>query len=265
MSLDIQLLDTTFKGLVNPEIYAADPMLAKPTGVLGIFDTQSLISWPSQAAPDATNQRWYNRVIGAAVPYLRIGNGDTADSYDPLWSDAEQSFTFSKTGVSTIAATNGTHFAITDRAVLQTIWVKPTPAFSSTGNQILLSKYSGGASGNAYALYISSGGLYVYFSNDSAAYGYSAPGQTFAGLMQIGFDWNPTSATSRLFFNGAVVATGTAPFNALGQGVNFSIGNVGTPIDLYVKRFYCEDLTTSGNDAAARVALEYKAISEIIF
>jgi hypothetical protein len=265
MALDIQLLDTQFQGLVSPEIYAADPMLVAPNGVVGLFDTQSIDSWPIQGAPNAANQKWFNRAPNAAIPFLAIGNLLSEENFDPAWSASEQAFVFTKAGGTLISATDLSHFNFTTQGFLLTAWMKPTAIFSTTGNQILVGKYSGSEASSPYSIFLSNGSLYAYMSGASAI-GFASAALTYAGNMQIGLSWVPSGATgtAKLYANGKVVATASTPFNALVSGVNFTLGNFSLPIDAFVKRLYIENLTVSQNNPETRVALEYSKLQEIL-
>jgi hypothetical protein len=271
MPLDIQLLDTQLKGLVNPEIYGI-PLLANPAGVIGFFSSQDAeICWPFQGTPDDQNQSWFNRAPSAIIPYLKIGNLAASDAYDPLWSAQEEAFLLQKNSNDFISTTDLTHFNFLANGFLEILWFKPTPAFSTVGNQILFGKYSGNSTGNPYSLWISNGALYSLFSNDVApAFAFATaalPISAFAGNIQVALSWKPinvNSAIAKIYLNGVVVVTGNVPFGNLSNGPLFSIGNPVIPCDIFLKQFYVEDLTVSGNNPDARVALDYKKTREIL-
>lgn len=264
MTLDIQLNDANFSGLSNPEVFSADPMLAAPIGVIGLFDSQSIASWPSQSNPNTVNQKIYNRVPNATVPYLQVGNGTGLDGQDPTWNNSEQAFVFTKNPPSIIQAIDNAHFRFTNTAFLITYWFKTTSLFNRSDVQVLIGRRDGTTVGSPITLGLDDTYLYADVYNGTntitARSNFSPLGNT-----QIGMSWQPVTSTISIYANGKFLNSTTVNgTSTLPAGGNFRIGDDVFSKDDYFKRLYIEDLTVSGNDPAARVALEYSKIIEIL-
>jgi hypothetical protein len=269
MALDTQVLDANFSGLINPEIWAADPMLRSPTGVVGLFDTQSMVSYPWQAEPDAAHQLIYNRAPSAAVPSLQFGLTSAIEATDPSWSATEGALVLARSALDFLYAPTATQFQFTNQGFLMTTWFKPTPAFSTANNQSFASRHDGNLPSSAFILYnagttlnaqVLSGNSFVVASSASGIFNPS-------GNTQVGLSWQPLSGSTgiaKVFLNGAQVGSASTPFGTLNAGAAFTVGNGNYPADIFFKRLFIENLSISGNDPATRIALEYAEISQIL-
>ena len=274
MTLDIQLLDASFPSLT--EVWAADPMLVAPNGVDALLSPQSVVSWPSQGQPTAQNQKLFNRVNGKAPVFLQMGTTSGADTTDPAWDATEQAFVFSKANQSTIRAVNAADLLYQSQSFLQIVWFKPRGNFF-TQNNAFAGRWATNTNA-AYILYAFSNsttlaGFVCHDTSGTAGSGYdyiTAPCSFTAGNNQVALAWqtNGSTATLSIYFNGAKVASKAVAFGTLYGGAPlFELGNSYDTVlqpDIFLKDFYSENLTISGNNPDARVALNYQKMQEIL-
>ncbi len=268
MALDGQILDANFSGLINPEIWAADPMLRSPNGVIGLFDTQSAVSYPLQSAPDATHQLIYNRVSNPAVASLQFGTTDAVQALDPTWSAEEGALVFTRSAGSLIRGILDADFQFVSDGFLITLWFKPGAAFSTGNVNGFLGRHTGVAATSGFILYNNGTTLNAQVLNGSTFITATSASGTFSpsGNIQVGISWQPSGAsgTVKAYINGNEVASTVAGFGTLNTGDKLSIGTSAYPIDMFFKRLFVENLAVSGNDPAKRVELEFAEVSQIL-
>jgi hypothetical protein len=274
MGLGISFKNANNTVLPGAKIYAEDPMLRNPIGVVGLFDSRNILSYPAQANPDANNKYWINRAPSPAVPKLLLGTATppATDTATPTFQDG--GFLFQSATPKTIVG-SVTDFNFTTQSFLATVLFNPTAAFAGRPGgtqQGLIGRYASNlncswylyadAANNAITAFLrsttgSTNG--VDFIARSVAY---VPGST---LIHAGISSEIVGAslTCKVFLNGVQGGIFTIPQNTLrAYSTPFVVGNSNNPgeaLDGVVKRVYIENLTVSGRSANTQCLEDYLA------
>jgi hypothetical protein len=259
----------------NAEGLATDadhPFLENPLGVEALFLPHNPNSWASQQNPTTSNNRMKN--LGSATSSLYFGaepvggvasltNAPTFDNGKVLFNTAEADRLIQGGGLAS-------DFSISNQAKLVIFWVKPTNLSAEVF--YLGSRHVGSVDSN-FIFNIENGATKItWIWNGSNTYNFgtkSSPLVQNNQLLQIAYAFEPNGANStwKYFVNGGQIGIDTftgnnaLKYNGNTPPLTVGIRNGGETAQGYFYQFAMENLTVSGNNAAARVLLDYQEMA----
>lgn len=254
-------------------VKAADhPLLSSPLGVEALFTPYNPNCWSSQQNPTTSSNRLKN--LGTATSSLYFGaepvsgvaslaNAPTFDNGKLLFNTGEGDKLIQGGGLAS-------DFSISNQAKLMICWLKPTNL--SAEIFMIANRHVGSADTN-FIFSIGSGNISLaWIWSGSSTYnfgGKSSPLIQNNQLLQIAVAFEPNGANStwKYFVNGGQIGidtyTGNNALNYTANTVPLTIGvrNGGETAQGLFYQFAMENLTVSGNNAAARVLLDYQEMA----
>jgi hypothetical protein len=252
---------------------ADHPFLRNPLGLEALFTLYDPNCWELQANPKTSSNRLKNLGSQASSLYLgaepvsgvaNIANAPSFDNGKLLLNTAESDRILQGGGANS-------DFSFSNQAKLMIFWVKPTAL--ATENLSLASRHAGSTDTN-FGLGLSSGSLSLFWIwNGSTTYNFLPAKNSVLiqnnQLLQIAIAFEPNGANSswKTFVNGGQIGidnyTGNnaIKYNASTPQLAIGVRNPGETFQGYFYEYACENLTVSGNDAAARVLLNYQEMA----
>jgi hypothetical protein len=251
---------------------ADHPFLRNPLGLEALFTPYNPNCWGLQANATTSNNRLKNLGSQSSSLYLGlppvsgVANIAAAPSFD------NGKLLFNKAENDLMIQGNGAHsdFAFSNQEKLMIFWVRPTALASE--NFTIASRHAGDVNTN-FGLSISAGAISLFWIwEGSSTYASTSALSAQLGnnqLAQVAISFKPNGSNSvwKFFVNGGQVdekpysGQNAIKYNASTPALRLGYANAGDTCQGYFYEYACENLTVSGNDAAARVLLNYQEMA----